>query len=435
MLARPWTLALCLLGLAGPACREGAISARPDGQAGLEERAAEDGGEPGAPEDDGGPGLDDAGPGLDDAGPDASDGGDSPTRVYRVGPGRPWTAPCQLAGEAEDGALLEIDAGDYPGDACIWRQNDLTLRGLGGLARLDATGHTLPNRKAIWVLAGARTTVESIEFLGAAVPDRNGAGIRLEGPGLRVSGCRFANNENGILAGDQADSDVWIEHSEFVENGAGDGYSHNLYINHVRSLTFVHNLSHRARVGHNLKSRALANWIAYNRLMDEAEGNASYVVDLPNGGRSALVGNLLQQGPRAENSSLVSYGREGLGNPDPRLVLVNYTLVNDRSAGIFLNLQAGAQARLVNNLFVGPGSLVQGEAEQVASLRGEDADLVDRAGYDYRLRPGAPAEDAGSAPGTLDEEDLTPRWQYLHPAGREPRPEDGALDIGAYELP
>lgn len=44
--------------------------------------------------------------------------------------------------------------------------------------------------------------MEWIEFSGATVPDKNGAGIRQEGVPLTVRHCRFHDNENCILAGD-----------------------------------------------------------------------------------------------------------------------------------------------------------------------------------------------------------------------------------------
>ena len=55
--------------------------------------------------------------------------------------------------------------------------------------------------KAIWVIKGNNTRVANIEFSGAKVRDKNGAGIRQEGINLTVMGCYFHDNENGILAG------------------------------------------------------------------------------------------------------------------------------------------------------------------------------------------------------------------------------------------
>lgn len=106
------------------------------------------------------------------------------------------------------------------------------------------------------MIQGANTTVENIEFSGCRVPDKNGAGIRQEGPGLTVRHCSFHDNENGMLAGANPDSVILVEYSEFNHNGAGDGQSHNIYIGKVKSFTLQYCWSHRASVGHLVKSRA-----------------------------------------------------------------------------------------------------------------------------------------------------------------------------------
>jgi hypothetical protein len=54
-------------------------------------------------------------------------------------------------------------------------------------------------------------------------------------------------------------------------------------------------------------------------------------------------------------------------------------------------------------------------------------------GYDYRLTSGSAARDKGIAPGTGAGYNLTPVYQYLHPANRQTRTASGALDAGAYE--
>jgi dienelactone hydrolase len=352
-------------------------------------------------------------------------------RIIRVGPGKRYKMPSLAAEVAADGDVVEIDAGVYESDACVWRQNNLTIRGVGGYAHLKANG-VCAQGKAIWVIKGRNTTVEHIEFSGAKVPDRNGAGIRIEGAGLTVRHCYFHGNEMGILGG-SGKSDIVIEFTEFAHNGHGDGYSHNIYIGHARSLTVRHCYSHHARIGHNLKSRAHENSILYNRIMDEADGNSSYAVDLPNGGRSFLIGNVIQQGPNTDNATIVSYGAEGLSNPGRQLYMVNNTVVNDRQTGTFVYIREGSEALLANNLFAGKGRPFAGSATELTNLTTEKPGFVGRANFDYRLKADSPAIDKGSDPGSADRFGLKPLYQYVHPANREKRPSEGTIDIGAYE--
>lgn len=232
-------------------------------------------------------------------------------RVLLVGPGKLYVKPCQAIAVAHPGDTVAIDSSvTYVGDVCAWSTDNLTIRGAGpARAHIDAGGKNA-QEKGIWVISGKDTTVENIEFSGAKVPDQNGAGIRLQADNLTVRNCYFHDNENGILTGNSPSSTVTIEYSEFANNGFGDGQSHNLYIGNVGTLVFRYNYSHHARIGHLLKSRAAQNLVLYNRLSDEATGTSSYQIDLPNGGKSYIIGNVIEQGPANDNSTLVTYLEE-----------------------------------------------------------------------------------------------------------------------------
>lgn len=350
-------------------------------------------------------------------------------RTWRVGPDRALTTPSAAAAVAGDGDTVLIDAGTYVGDVATWTQDDLTLRGDGGRAHLRADGQDAQG-KAIWVVAGDRTTVDRIEFSGATVPDHNGAGIRQEGTDLTVTRSWFHDNETGILTGADADSDVLVRRSRFFRNGAGDGYSHNLYVGAVRSLTVLGSWLADADTGHELKSRAARNTIVAN-LITDGDATASYSIDLPNGGRSLVAGNVIVQGPHSENSALVSYGAEGLSHPSRTLWVVNNTFVNRRTTGIFVALADGSRAHLRNNLLVGPGDLADRVATDArANRRVGLAGFLAPAGDDFRLRPGSPAVDRGAP--------VPPRWrarwEYVRATGLSRRPVVGRMDLGAFEL-
>lgn len=366
--------------------------------------------------------------------------------THFVGPNATYASPNALyaANVVQAGDTIEIEAATYTGTAClaVWQQNNLLIRGVGGRPHLVADGQYIWG-KGIWVLAGNDITVENIEFSGAAVPDQNGAGIRLDGTGLTVRHCYFHDNENGILTSNPYAGEILIEYSEFDHNGYGDGYSHNLYIGHVDKLTFRFNYSHHAVVGHNLKSRAKENFIYCNRIMDEETGNSSRLIDLPNGGLSIVTGNLLMQGELAENNNLVGYGLEGLSNDGPHeLYVVNNTMVNKRTAScVFLDVKVGTTVvNLANNMFVGMGNItiLNGNGTSITNILNPIdatfAGLVDDANYDYHLLPNSPAIDAGASLAPVHGYSLTPDHAYVHPTASEPRELFGtSIDIGAFE--
>ena len=97
-------------------------------------------------------------------------------------------------------------------------------------------------------------TIENFEFSGAAVADGNGAGIRYEGGNLTLTGDYFHDNQDGLLAASDPNGSITIVSSEFANNGAGDGQTHNLYVSEVGTLTVTNSYFAGAIVGHQIKS-------------------------------------------------------------------------------------------------------------------------------------------------------------------------------------
>lgn len=357
--------------------------------------------------------------------------------TLHVGPGKSYATVRSAAEAAQTGDIVLIDGGTYSGDVATWKADNITVRAVGGRAHLKADG-AQEGGKAIWVVQGRNFTAEGIEFSGAAVPDKNGAGIRSETPGtLILRDCYFHDNENGILGG--ADSMV-IENCVFDRNGAGDGRTHNIYAS-GRSFTLRGSTVKRANIGHNVKTRAKNNYILYNRILDEASGTASYEVDVPDCGRTYLIGNAIEQGPRSENATIVSYGAESATNVQD-LYVVNNTIVNDRpEGGTFLQIRDGTRALVLNNIFYGPGTVWAGgrvteSRNYVEPAMANGPGFADPRTFDYRLTDSSPRDvvDAAGPPGlSITGYDLTPTRECGDDARVRARPKAGSLDVGAFE--
>jgi hypothetical protein len=356
-------------------------------------------------------------------------------RTLHVGPGQRYRRPCQAIAAARPGDQIWIDARgsrDYRGDVCAWSTNRLTIIGVHGRAHIDAAG-AASQGKAIWVIAGSDTRIENIEFSGARVPDQNGAGIRQEGANLTLVHCYFHDNQEGILAGEDPASRIVIDSSVFARNGAGDGYSHNIYINHVRSFTLRYSYSTDARVGHLVKSRALRNYILYDRLTGE-HGTDSYELDLPNGGLSYVIGTVIQQGTRTQNSNMLAYGEEGSLNPDSRLYAINDTFVNDLGHGDAIAVGPEVQQPVLAENDISTGSPVfvsQAKARIRHDCLTADPGFLDPGRYDYRLAATSACRRVGVRPGRAQGFSLVPRFQYVHVAGHVLRM-DGGTVAGAF---
>lgn len=275
--------------------------------------------------------------------------------TLQVGPQHALKRPSQAAALVRNGDVVEIEAGEYIGDAAVWRADRLTLRGINGMAHLRSNGVTAQG-KAIWVINGDNTLVENVGFHDAHVPSRNGAGIRQEGANLTVRNSLFRHNENGILAGANPHSEIVIEASEFAGNGHGDGRSHNLYVGAINSLVLRNNHIHGAHVGHQIKSRASSTRILNNHIEDGPEGNSSYLIDLPAGGRAKIIGNVLNQGANAQNTTMIAYGAEKILHAENDLKVEANRFINQRTGDcLLLNVRKGLPkpARLHRNILSG----------------------------------------------------------------------------------
>jgi hypothetical protein len=372
----------------------------------------------------------------------------SNAETWYVGPTREYKVPSAVATLVKDGDVVSIDPGEYVGDVAVWRAHKLTLRNNSNSQRPDvilrADGKAA-EQKAIWVIKGDSCVVYGIDFRDCAVPDRNGAGIRVEGTSIIVSNCAFRKNQDGILAGNNLNSTIRVEHCEFEESGAGDGLSHAIYINHVKEFIFMFNYSHNTKVGHECKSRAHANYIAYNRLSNE-DGTGSRNLDLPNGGSSIVIGNVFHKGANAENGNFIGYGLEGMSDTvDNRLYLSHNTFVSDRGASTLVRMDTNTKNySLVNNIIAGNIVLLVGgpsSLRDAGNFKGSVAAAKFRnpAVYDYALLSDSPARGMAANPyfaiyvvgGVAQERPLNALLVYVHPC--EERLRLGTNDAGAYE--
>lgn len=103
--------------------------------------------------------------------------------IWQVGPERKIKLPSQAAKFAQPGDTIEIDAAVYLNDYAVWRQENLTLRGVGGMAHLQSNT-LIPNGKAIWIVSGNNTVSKTL----------NSPARGLWTPTARASGTRAATS-------------------------------------------------------------------------------------------------------------------------------------------------------------------------------------------------------------------------------------------------
>lgn len=345
-------------------------------------------------------------------------------RLWQVGPKHAITTIEACAILARPGDQIEVDAGNYYSDVAVWKHDGVSIRAVSGRVRLLAQGAAAEG-KAIWVIRANAMVVQGFDFEGAAVPSRNGAGIKLERGSLLVRNCRFLRNEMGLLTGNDPATVLEVENCEFAYNHRPDGHNHNLYAGHIARLSVTGSYFHHAHLGHLLKSRAALSQIFYNRLTDEDGGTASYELEFPNAGMAVVVGNLVAQSAQTENPCLISYGAEGYAWPRNGIYLVNNTLVNPLPLrGVFLRVAPGTTEVLaVNNLLVGAGTFVQADAGVYSNnFWANPQEFVQATAFDFQLKRRSHLINQATDPGSLNGTNLRPTQEYVHTCTTRPFP-------------
>jgi len=271
--------------------------------------------------------------------------------ILTVGAHQAFQRIADAVAASHDGDVVAVQAGTYVNDFATVTHK-ITLQGIGGMVKMVATVAPT-NGKAI-LTTDTDVTIDHFEFSGAKVADRNGAGIRYEAGNLVVTNSYFHDNENGLLGAADANGSITVKDSEFSHNGNGNGLTHNLYAGAVKQLTIQDSYFHDAVIGHEIKSRALNTTITGSRIQDNS-GNASYSIDLPQGGDALIQGNTIQKGVNAPNPVIIAFGEEGNLNPNSSLTVRGNTIVNDDPKGIAVWNATSAKATMDGNHVFGMG--------------------------------------------------------------------------------
>lgn len=165
--------------------------------------------------------------------------------------------------------------------------------------------------------------------------------------------------------------------------------------------------------------------------MNESGGTASYEIDLPNGGLTYIIGNLIQQGPATQNPTMISYAAEGGSNPRQEIYVAYNTMVNDLGSGAFIRTFNTPTTVIKNNAFVGGGAVWYNNANPADNVVTNSPGFNNRAGYDYRLASNSELIGKAIVLNSVGGFSLTPDKSYAHPTSYTDR--SNSYDVGAYE--
>jgi len=374
-----------------------------------------------------------------------------PGATLRVGPTQQFSSPCQAIAAAVAGDVIEIDPAEtYRNPPCTIQTPLLTIRSSGSrraVIQASVQNGTLnpATATAVWLVRSAaqRLALEGLEFIDTRLRSFDGVAVRVEdGVSLVIRDCYFRNHDSALITGDSSGQDHLIEHSTFELNGSS--LSPGIDVGPAARLVFQGNYAVRASANHMLRSRAAQSFILYNRLSEETFGTGDLEVDLPDGGRAFLIGNIIQQDERSQDRGMVGFLRSAVPAPGSvqELYVINNTFVNLAKTGTFIQIGAAMRGNVFvrNNIFHGPGAPVEqdgaapGSTVALANNFAGDPMFVDLERHNYQLKAGSPAIDTGAPAGSAQTVSLTPDRHYGHQACMTGRASRGPIDIGAYEF-
>ena len=212
-------------------------------------------------------------------------------RVLTAGAGGEFKTLEQAVAAVGAGDTIHLAAGEYFECATIMPP-DVVLEGEG-------PGTVLTDRacagKALLIARGANLTVKDLALARARVPDMNGAGIRLEAPGLTLERVRFVNDQAGVLDGVGAPGTIRIVDCVFAGGGvAGDAPGWALRVGGV-TLLHVEGSRFEGVRGGQVNSGALRTELLGNTIATGAEPGAGAAVLAA--GALVMRDNVLTVGP------------------------------------------------------------------------------------------------------------------------------------------
>ena len=293
--------------------------------------------------------------------------------TYPVGASRTYKSPCLLVASVtlQPGDVVEVDPGTYT-DACKLTAsgtaaNPIILRGVPGPRPVfDATGLDLsgsgPVPRAIFQFTGpggSHWRVSHLELENAQNASANGAAFRVTADALDIviDDVSVHDCQDGFMSDGAAT--LTVTASDVFHNGAGDGFSHNFYVQ-GQSIVLIGNHIHDSKAGQNVKVRSHDAIIAYNLI----ENAGNYEIDLiqnppqtdaPNA-NAILIGNVIIRPASADNNSqVILWGTDNAadtGRNGSLWALSNTFILAHPSNRLFhaINPAAGSQIHLVNSI-------------------------------------------------------------------------------------
>lgn len=208
-----------------------------------------------------------------------------------------------------EGGTITVSPGAY--SDCIAIKKSMKV--IGNIGEDGSRAHLSKvacNGKAAIDINAPEVTIKGLQISDIAVPDQNGACVRVSQKALMVvlSNIICRGSENGILGGTAPNGKFIIENSTFESNGKG-GRAHGIYINGPGDVVLRNVRILSTDNGHLLKTGARSILIE-NSILAALGGNSGRGVDIFAGGKFTMRNSVLQLGPNTQNHDMFAYALE-----------------------------------------------------------------------------------------------------------------------------
>lgn len=267
--------------------------------------------------------------------------------ILSVGAGKQFTTIAAAVAAARDGDTVAVTAGTYLNDFATTKAK-ISLVAVGGSVTMLDTKVMASGQALLTVTTDA--AINGFVFSGAHSADGTAAGILITGGATVLQDSLVSGNQNGLVARGTA-ATVLVQGSEFAANGNADGFSHNIAVGAIASLTIQDSYVHDAVGGQEVRSLAAATTIRGSRIEDNGAA-ALNAIDLPNGGIAVIEDNTIEKGAASLLAAAIQFGGGTVGARNSLAVSGN-VFVADRAGAVVLKNQVMQAASLSGNKIFG----------------------------------------------------------------------------------
>ena len=215
--------------------------------------------------------------------------------TLQAGEGSVYADVCNAISAAAPGDTIEV-SGAVMSSQCAWNTPNLTIKGVGVRPLIKVEGGF-----SIWSIAAENTTIENLGFEGAQCADNACAAIDLVEGSLTLRTVSIRASDVGVRANNAEGATLAIEHCDIAANRS------NIDVGNIARFALVSSYIRDAKGGAMVKTAAVENNIAGNRLVSGPDSTAYGEVVIAGSRSTEFSGNVIVRTEADSTAGLLQY--------------------------------------------------------------------------------------------------------------------------------